>query len=172
MGANGHFQPPVGRGSGEFIPGCRPIFREDLVDFLPNLLPRLRDFGLLPPDDGPERCAHKDRAIIDIRKSWRQSKADAKGIAKRGNVGGQAWLETFAKNSPTAEQGVNVILRRFQMPECEKAQLMHRRADLLERLAKNGCPRLGRQFHLPGCRYCKVENRAVFVEAKPAVMIL
>jgi hypothetical protein len=73
MSANGHLQPPVSRRCGEFIPGCRPIFREDLVDFLPDPFPRFRGVGLLTPDDGPERCAHKDRAIIDIRKSWRQS---------------------------------------------------------------------------------------------------
>lgn len=172
MGANGHFQPPVRCGSGEFIPRCGSIFPEDLVDFLPNLLPRLRGVGLVTEHDGPERCANKDRTVSEIRKSGRQSKADAKGIAQSGSIGGQAWLKTFSKNRPAAEQGMDVILRRSHMPECEKAKLMHRRADLLESLAKDGCPRLGRQFHLPGRRYCKMENRSIFGEAKPTVMIL
>lgn len=172
MGTHGNLQSPVGGRCSEFIPGCRSIFREDFVDFLSNLFPSLRSLRLLTPHDGPERCAHENRTAGEIRKSKRQPKADAKGIAQRGCVGGQAWLKTFTKNRPAAEQGMDVILRRFQMPKCENAKLMHRRADLLERLAKDGCPRLGRQFHLPGRRYCKMENRSIFGEAKPAVMLL
>lgn len=91
-GANGHLQSSGSCRSGEFIPRGWAIFRENLIDRSPNFLTGHRIIGVAATERGPEWCLHENRAAFYIRKSRRQSKADAKRIAQRGSVRRQGRL--------------------------------------------------------------------------------